>query len=134
MNTTTAAAQAGVTVATIRTWCRHNVIAAVKTSGRWVIDTASLAHRIAIGALKATKRITADLTDEYLDTVRDSAYHFAGVRSRIGLQQLLDCVKTRNIAAVMGNIDPRRVHLTPSEWTGLERLVSLQAGCVTAER
>ena len=56
MNTTAAAAQAGVTVATIRTWCRRNVIAAVKTSGRWVIDTASLAHRIAIGAMRKPAR------------------------------------------------------------------------------
>lgn len=46
---TTAATQAGVTVATIRTWCRTGVIAAVKSAGRWVIDTASLAHRITIG-------------------------------------------------------------------------------------
>lgn len=52
MNTTAAeaAATAGVTVATIRTWCRRNVIGAVKAGGRWVIDTASLAHRISLGA------------------------------------------------------------------------------------
>lgn len=50
--TTAAAAQANVTVATIRTWCRRNVIAAIKQAGRWVIDTASLAHRIAIGQRK----------------------------------------------------------------------------------
>lgn len=48
--TATAATQAGVTAATIRTWCRRNVIAAIKQAGRWIIDTASLAHRIAIGA------------------------------------------------------------------------------------
>ncbi|MFJ3201038.1 hypothetical protein [Streptomyces sp. NPDC086989] len=49
LTTTKAAAQAGVTVATIRTWARRNVIAAVKTAGRWIIDAASLARRIAIG-------------------------------------------------------------------------------------
>lgn len=49
MDTATAAQQAGVTVATVRTWCRRNVIAAVKTAGRWVIDAASLARRIEIG-------------------------------------------------------------------------------------
>lgn len=49
MNTTAAAAQAKVTVATIRTWCRTGVIAATKTAGRWVIEAASLARRIAIG-------------------------------------------------------------------------------------
>lgn len=51
MNTTTAALQANVTVATIRQWARNGVIAATKTAGRWVIDTASLARRIAIGAM-----------------------------------------------------------------------------------
>jgi hypothetical protein len=57
MTTTTAAAtQAGVTVATIRTWCRRGVIAATKQAGRWVIDTASLTARIAIGAMKRPAR------------------------------------------------------------------------------
>jgi hypothetical protein len=56
MNTTAAAIQANVTVATIRTWCRRSVVAATKTAGRWVIDTASLAHRIAIGTMKTTAR------------------------------------------------------------------------------
>ena len=56
MNTTTAAAQANVTVATIRTWCRRGAIAATKAAGRWVIDTASLAARIAIGKMKRPAR------------------------------------------------------------------------------
>lgn len=56
MNTTAAAIQAGVTTDTIRTWCRRNVIAAAKHAGRWIIDTASLAHRIAIGAMRARKQ------------------------------------------------------------------------------
>jgi hypothetical protein len=55
MNTTAAATQAGVTVATIRTWCRRGVIAATKQAGRWIIDTASLAARIAIGAMHTRK-------------------------------------------------------------------------------
>lgn len=55
MNTTTAAIQANVTTATIRTWCRNGVIAAAKQAGRWIIDTASLAHRIAIGAMRTRK-------------------------------------------------------------------------------
>lgn len=50
MNTTAAAAQANVTVATIRTWCRRGVVAATKQAGRWVIDAASLVRRIEIGA------------------------------------------------------------------------------------
>ncbi|MFD5940240.1 hypothetical protein [Streptomyces griseus] len=56
MNTTTAAAAAKVTVATIRDWARRGVIAATKTAGRWIIDTASLARRIAIGAMKRPAR------------------------------------------------------------------------------
>ncbi|MGW4603700.1 hypothetical protein ACWENS_10565 [Streptomyces sp. NPDC004532] len=55
MNTTAAAVQADVTVATIRTWCRNGAVAAAKTAGRWIIDTASLAARIAIGAMRARK-------------------------------------------------------------------------------
>ncbi|MGY3341099.1 hypothetical protein ACVW0K_007292 [Streptomyces filamentosus] len=50
MNTTAAATEAHVTVATIRTWCRRGVIAAAKKAGCWIIDTASLARRIATGA------------------------------------------------------------------------------------
>ncbi|AJP04803.1 hypothetical protein TU94_28515 [Streptomyces cyaneogriseus subsp. noncyanogenus] len=72
MNTTAAAIQANVTVATIRTWCRRGVIAAVKTAGRWVIDSASLAARIAIGAMKHPRRREAtpviDLTATYTFT------------------------------------------------------------------
>lgn len=60
MNTTAAALEANVTVATIRTWCRHGAVAAVKAAGRWVIDTASLAARIAIGKLKARKDAMTD--------------------------------------------------------------------------
>lgn len=58
MNTTAAATQAHVTVATIRTWCRRNVIAAVKQAGRWIIDAASLARRIQIGARRVTQQPT----------------------------------------------------------------------------
>lgn len=60
MNTTTAALEAHVTVATIRTWCRRGVVAAVKQAGRWVIDAASLAARVAIGAMRARKAKTMD--------------------------------------------------------------------------
>lgn len=46
MDSTTAASTVGVAVATIRSWCHRNVIAAVKVAGRWIVDTASLAYRI----------------------------------------------------------------------------------------
>jgi len=49
MDTTAAAAKAHVTTATIRSWCRRNVVAAVKTAGTWAIDEASLNRRITLG-------------------------------------------------------------------------------------
>lgn len=55
MNTSAAATQANVTVATIRAWCRNGVITATKQAGRWVIDAASLAWRITLTALKPRK-------------------------------------------------------------------------------
>lgn len=72
MNTSSAAIQAHVTADTIRAWCRRGVIAAVKTAGRWAIDATSLAHRIAIDAMKRrTRKETApviDLTASYTFT------------------------------------------------------------------
>jgi len=69
MNTTAAAIQAQVSMPTIRTWCRRGAVAAVKQAGRWVIDTASLAARIAIGAMRARKQATVpDLSATYTFT------------------------------------------------------------------
>jgi hypothetical protein len=65
MNTTAAATEAHVTTATIRSWCRRGVIAATKQAGRWIIDTASLAARIAIGKMKRPARPVA-ITPEAL--------------------------------------------------------------------
>ncbi|MCG6493455.1 hypothetical protein [Kitasatospora sp. A2-31] len=53
---TNAATQAGVTVATIRTWCRTGAVAAVKKAGRWAIDAASLAYRIKLPTLLRKRR------------------------------------------------------------------------------
>ncbi|MFB8443616.1 hypothetical protein ACFC7A_31680 [Streptomyces niveus] len=58
MNTTAAAAEANVTVTTIRTWCRNGAVAATKRAGRWVIDNDSLTRRIAIGQRKARMTVT----------------------------------------------------------------------------
>lgn len=57
--TAQAATQAGVTVATIRAWCRKGAVSAVKTHGAWVIDEASLRHRIALGRNTAAKHLAA---------------------------------------------------------------------------
>jgi hypothetical protein len=63
MNTTIAAAQAGVSVDTVRTWCRIGAVAAVKQAGRWIIDAASLAARIAIGKMKRPAKPAALTVD-----------------------------------------------------------------------
>lgn len=60
MDTRTAATTADVTTATIRNWCRRNVIAAVKTAGKWTIDETSLRHRIALSATPAAITVTED--------------------------------------------------------------------------
>jgi len=72
MNTTAAATQANVTVATIRTWCRRGVVTATKQAGRWIIDTPSLTRRIEIGARMSrptTRYTVAETTNTYGTTV-----------------------------------------------------------------
>lgn len=59
ITTATAAHQAHVTVATIRSWCRNEVVAAAKSGRRWVINAASLARRIAIGRRTVAKQLAA---------------------------------------------------------------------------
>lgn len=59
MNATAAAAKAGVTVATVRAWCRWKVVAAAKSAGAWSIDEASLDHRIALGARRTAPKPVA---------------------------------------------------------------------------
>jgi hypothetical protein len=76
MNTTAAALQAHVTAATIRAWARRGVIAATKTAGRWIIDTASLAHRIAIAAMRTRK--AAPVTDQPTYLLTDDKDHYLG--------------------------------------------------------
>lgn len=75
MDTATAAQTAGVTTATIRAWCRRNVIAAVKTSGRWIIDAASLAYRVTLGR-KETKQV--EITTETMEAIGGSRWQKAG--------------------------------------------------------
>ncbi|MET9467816.1 hypothetical protein ABZY44_24035 [Streptomyces sp. NPDC006544] len=75
MNTTTAATEAHVTVATIRTWCRLGAVAATKTAGKWTIDATSLARRITIGARRlARKAKQAILTPEALTAIGGSRW------------------------------------------------------------
>lgn len=58
MDTTTAAAKAGVSTSTIRTWCRIGAVAATKNGRRWIIDERSLNRRIAMGIRKPTPKPT----------------------------------------------------------------------------
>jgi hypothetical protein len=78
MNTTLAAAQANVSVDTIRTWCRRGVITAIKQAGRWIIDTASLAHRIAIGKMKRPARKPVVFTVETMTAIGGRRWQKAG--------------------------------------------------------
>lgn len=106
MNTTAAALEASVTVATVRTWCRNGVVAATKTAGRWIVDAASLAHRIAIAAMKTARRarpvvfsvetMTAIGGNRWQKNGMDRVYlndwyHFAGLA--------YSCYNTGNIAS-----------------------------------
>ncbi|MFD5491567.1 helix-turn-helix domain-containing protein [Streptomyces sp. NPDC127091] len=70
MNTTAAATEAQVSVDTIRTWCRRGVVAAAKVAGRWVIDSVSLAARIAIGAMKRPARQETPMLDLTAVTIK----------------------------------------------------------------
>lgn len=79
MNTTEAATTAKVTVATIRTWCRRGVIAATKTAGKWVIDTASLAHRITIGQLKRPAKKALAWTVETMTAIGGNRWQRNGM-------------------------------------------------------
>jgi len=61
-DTATAARVARVTVTTIRTWCRRGAVAAVKTSGGWVIDADSLARRVTLGRVLRAEKTVVDLS------------------------------------------------------------------------
>lgn len=79
MNTTEAAAQAKVTVSTIRTWCRRGIVAATKTGRRWIIDAASLAHRIDLAKVLRKTR-PAVLTVENLIAIGGRLWEKNGMR------------------------------------------------------
>lgn len=87
----TAARAAGVTVATIRTWCRTGAVTAAKTGGRWHIDSASLTRRLQIGAMRRRTRTAGpDLTATYAhldagDTIPQLITPKIRIRTRDGL-------------------------------------------------
>lgn len=109
MNTTAAALQANVTVATIRTWCRAGAVSAIKRAGRWIIDTASLARRITIGAMKAARTTPARNRD--LDLAIGS--EVAQATSAASLRTVLDYVEARDLGAF---INPTGVRIPEAQW------------------
>jgi hypothetical protein len=138
MNTTAAATEAHVTVATIRTWCRIGAVAAVKQAGRWIIDTASLAARIAIGAIKARKehRMTATpqpdpaTARELIAEINMSVAQAVQVDSVPGLRSLLAYVEARDIAAF---VDPEGVHPTEEQWNTAAAYITSQISHLNSE-
>lgn len=127
MDTTTAAKQAGVTVATVRTWCRRNVIGAVKVAGRWVVDAASLAYRISL------TETAIDRTRDYLDELNMQIFGLVERYSLDGLTDLLTAVRKRDTQTV-ASIPAEQVRLSDKQWSKVERSVSFQAACLRAER
>ena len=99
MDTAAAAQQAGVTVATIRTWCRRNAIAAVKKAGRWIINAASLTYRISLSRKPTVTDIQAPATGAVL-------VYYGDLSTPTQLRKV-EIRRTRAfIAARMGLTDP----------------------------
>ncbi|NUP24160.1 MAG: helix-turn-helix domain-containing protein [Streptomyces sp.] len=76
---TAAAHQAGVTTATIRTWCRTGVITAAKHAGRWIIDAASLAYRIKLPALLRRRPRTIAFTTDSMVAIGGNRWQRNGM-------------------------------------------------------
>lgn len=121
MNTIAAAAQAQVSIPTIRTWCRNGVIAAVKQAGRWIIDTASLARRITIGAMKTARRTPKPVvySIETMTAIGGNRWTKAG-KDRVYLNHFLDYLPLETEYYKSGN-------LSWAAWNG-ERIANRQAG------
>ena len=105
MNTTAAEAarQASVTVATIRTWCRTGAVKAAKQAGRWIIDTASLAYRIALPALLRPARKAAALTVEAMVAIGGNRWQRGG-KDRVYINNWADFAGLETSRYNTGNI------------------------------
>ena len=126
MNTTAAALQANVAVATIRTWCRRGVITATKTAGRWIIDTASLATRITIGAMKRPARY------ELLDDVIAAEAAQAGYYSEpAALRTALKYVEARDLSAFIG---PTNVRVSEKQWNDIAGFLRCEIANLAGEK
>src|SRR3954471_23108225 len=130
MNTTTAATKANVTVSTIRAWCRTGAVAAVKQAGRWIIDAASLAHRITIGQMKTARSTPARSRD--LDTaIGQEVAQASYVGSAAGLRATLARVEAHNVGAF---IDPTGVRISDAQWNDITVWLRSEIANLTSER
>jgi hypothetical protein len=130
MNTAAAAIEANVTVETIHTWCRIGAVAALKQAGRWVIDAASLAHRIAIGQRKAARNTpprSRDLDIAIGEEVAQARY----IGSAAGLHAALTRIENRNIGAF---IDPTGVRISDTQWNDLTAWLRTEIANLDGER
>lgn len=130
MNTTAAAIKANVTIDTIRTWCRIGAVAAAKAAGRWVIDAASLAHRIAIGKMKAARTTPPHNRDLDIAIGEEVAQaHYIG--SAAGLRASLAHIENRNIGAF---IDPTNLRISDTQWNDLTAWLRTEIANLGGER
>lgn len=132
MDTTTAAATAGVTTDTIRTWCRYGAITATKRAGRWVINAASLTHRITIGKLKKAMTPKPDQTQLFLDELSMTLGDLTDATSTAPIKALLKDVQTRDTHGIAG-VPREHVHLTDTQWAHCEQQVHFQLSTFRAE-
>lgn len=94
MNTAAAADLAGVTIPTVRSWCRIGAVAAAKRAGRWVIEKASLLRRVAIGKKKEKTVPLIEAAYQRLSAV------LAGVLAHPAVQDALASGRIRRVPAV----------------------------------
>lgn len=127
MNTAVAATQANVTTATIRTWCRTGAVAAIKQAGRWIIDAASLAHRITIGAMKAPRTAPARNRDFDLAIGAEAAQ----ATSAASLHTTLAYVEARDTGAF---INPTGVNIPETQWSDTIDLLRREIANLHGER
>lgn len=116
MNTTAAATQARVTVATIRTWCRRGAVTATKQAGRWIIDAASLARRIEIGTRRMTDP-THGIPEHHLNEIRTAR------PARPHQTRRTPALNGRYLLPSMGYVSYR-----PMEEAGLVERITIQRG------
>ncbi|MEU0783491.1 hypothetical protein ABZ341_18195 [Streptomyces sp. NPDC006173] len=132
--TALAATQANVTVATIRAWCRHGVIAAVKTAGRWVIDTASLAHRITVGTWR--NRVTAPTPGTMADRGQDYVAAWPAniaAKSRLSPEHVAEALTRAGLAEREDQMDLRMKFLHGEPVAQIAALTPDSARLVIAE-